>query len=167
MLKFLLFSVLVHFIIISYAVLPNVNQIETIQGSNISSLKMEFIRPASNFNSTKKSNKDDKPQETLNNEKISTNQNKNSIKQKIQTELLRNFSYPQQAIRLGYQGTVLLNFNVTVDGKIENTYIKSSSTYRILDQSAVSNLNSLQLNVKPNKKINLTLPVIYKLDSVN
>ena len=54
---------------------------------------------------------------------------------------------------------------VTTSGKVTNSTVISSSGHYILDQSAVRDLNKIQLDVTPNEEIKLIIPVVYKLTS--
>jgi len=85
------------------------------------------------------------------------------IKQKIQTDLARHFVYPRRAVERGYQGRVLVEVTVTTLGKVINSTVISSSGHYILDQSAVRDLNKIQLDITPNEEVKLIIPVVYKL----
>jgi periplasmic protein TonB len=50
--------------------------------------------------------------------------------------------YPRVARRRNYQGTVILDVRVTVDGRVAQVRIAESSGYAILDQSAVKSVQN-------------------------
>lgn len=86
----------------------------------------------------------------------------------IQDELAKHFNYPRIAVAKGWQGKVLLGFQLKRNGMIENIYIAKSSGYAILDRAASKALANIQPITQTNIWFNdtfsdLQLPVIYKL----
>lgn len=86
---------------------------------------------------------------------------------KIRIELARHFHYPRQALRLGWQGEVVLRFRLTAGGRIEAVQVASSSGYNVLDSAAVRALNDVREIGRVMEShlgtIDLQLPVIYRL----
>lgn len=96
------------------------------------------------------------------------NNNKTKALQYLQNALSKNFDYPRIAVNKGWQGKVLLGFQLKRNGIIENIYIAKSSGYAILDRAASKSLANIQSIPQTNGGFNYTsadlqLPVIYKL----
>ncbi len=86
------------------------------------------------------------------------------------TNMARFFSYPPIARLRGWEGKVLLGFNIKANGHINNVRIDQSSGYAILDFSAVnslSNINNIQAARRwlNGRTVDLQLPVIYRLEN--
>lgn len=85
----------------------------------------------------------------------------------IKTKFTKHFDYPRIAQRRGWQGKVLLAFNINKQGNISVIKIKDSSGYAVLDQAAqhsLSKIKKLTINDWPfNMEQAFKLPVIYKL----
>ena len=85
----------------------------------------------------------------------------------IKTEFTKHFSYPHIAQRKGWQGEVLLTFNINQQGNISDIHVKDSSGYAVLDQAAhysLSQVKQITVNDWPfNIKQAFKLPIIYKL----
>ena len=97
-----------------------------------------------------------------------TQQNKALLLQQINSEISHSFNYPAFARRKGWQGKVLLEFNVSHTGIITNIEINNSSGYEILDHAAKISLSQIQ-SLKSAANLNLPLntrlqvPIIYQL----
>ena len=86
----------------------------------------------------------------------------------IKSEISRHFNYPAFARRKGWQGKVLLEFDISHAGIISNIEIKNSSGYEILDHAAQKSLSQVQriklaLNMDLPRNIHLQIPIIYQL----
>lgn len=86
----------------------------------------------------------------------------------IQKELKQHFSYPLQARRRGWQGTVMLEFTVASRGGITDIRISQSSGHRVLDRNAEETLqhiaNSGMASVPfVGQSLSLAVPVSYRL----
>lgn len=85
----------------------------------------------------------------------------------IKTKFTKHFNYPHIAQRKGWQGKVLLAFNINQQGNISDVHIKDSSGYAVLDQAAHHSLSQIkQITVKDwpfSVKQAFKLPIIYKL----
>lgn len=87
----------------------------------------------------------------------------------IRQKLVQNFVYPRLARRQGWQGQVLLGFQINDAGSIQHVHIKQSSGYAILDNSAIAALNKMgKIGLyEPgflNRTWQLEIPVIYRLE---
>ncbi|MDH5445932.1 MAG: TonB family protein [Gammaproteobacteria bacterium] len=97
--------------------------------------------------------------------------NNQVAKAKLLGQLRKNiqhyFTYPALAQQRGWQGKVIIGFEVNSMGNIHKFHIKQSSGYDILDNSALNTLNLIgQLDVK-SRELNgqlLEIPVIYQLE---
>jgi TonB family protein len=82
-------------------------------------------------------------------------------------EIARHRRYPRLALMRGLQGTVLLDFSVSADGRIENVELRQSSQHEILDQAALRLLRDLNPVGSPpdafSAPVRLTLPIVYDL----
>jgi protein TonB len=84
----------------------------------------------------------------------------------LNAELSRHFSYPLLARRRGWQGKVVLEFRVEVDGRIDRIQVARSSGYPMLDRSAVAALGKVGRvgrNLLGNTHLDMLLPVHYQL----
>lgn len=98
---------------------------------------------------------------------VSSNAVRAKLLTQIKTKFTRHFDYPRIAQRKGWQGKVLLAFNINKQGNISDIHIKNSSGYAVLDQAAqrsLSQIKSITINKWPfNIKQAFNLPIIYKL----
>ncbi len=85
----------------------------------------------------------------------------------IRLELARHFTYPWIARRRGWQGTVVLGFELLPDGRIEHIEVRKSSGHRILDlaaRRALTRVGRVRLDAwRPATAQPLELPVEYRL----
>jgi TonB family protein len=113
----------------------------------------------------------DKKITNINLHKTSPNTSKNNkalLIRQVKSEISHHFDYPMFARRKGWQGIVLLEFNVSNVGIINNIEIKKSSGYEILDQAAEKSLSHVQrINVALNMDLplntRLQVPIVYQL----
>lgn len=86
----------------------------------------------------------------------------------VKKQIKKHFVYPRMARRMGWQGEVLLSFSVDSIGLIHTVHIKKSSGYALLDDSAITALNSIgTINLKNIMSANswqLEIPIIYRLE---
>ncbi len=95
-------------------------------------------------------------------------QAKSQIKARLKTDLARYFDYPYAARLRGWEGTVLLAFNIETNGRLEGIHVAQSSGYAVLDNSALDALRKVQRLVETtawlqNRELNMQIPVIYRL----
>lgn len=86
----------------------------------------------------------------------------------IQGEISKHFSYPRLARQRGWQGQVMLGFNVNKHGNIDKVHVRQSSGFAILDQAAKRSLSQVKFVTGKDRFIDrswsgLQLPVIYRL----
>lgn len=77
-------------------------------------------------------------------------------------------TYPEQARRRGWEGTVLLRVQLDANGRVQAVTILQSSGYPVLDQAAVSQISSWRFkpglhNGKPQPST-LRVPVKFRLE---
>ncbi len=88
------------------------------------------------------------------------------LKLHIREALATHFRYPLIARKRGWQGEVLLSFDVDSDGRISHVQISRSSGYRALDEAALRALDQVgRVEQAPLVRVSLQLPVTYKLKS--
>lgn len=88
------------------------------------------------------------------------------VKLYIRQALAEHFVYPFLARKRGWQGEVLLSFDVDSDGRISHARIIRSSGYRALDQAALKSLARVgRIEQAPLVRVSLQLPVAYQLES--
>jgi len=83
-------------------------------------------------------------------------------------EYLAHVKYPQEARNKGWQGKVYVRFIIEKDGKITNVEIEKSSEHLILDNAALTHIQSMP-NWIPGRKegktvrVQFAVPFMYKL----
>lgn len=90
------------------------------------------------------------------------------IKARLNTDLARYFDYPYVARLRGWEGTVLLAFNIEANGRLQGIHVARSSGYAVLDNSALSALRKVERLVETtawlqSRELNMQIPVIYRL----
>jgi protein TonB len=93
---------------------------------------------------------------------------RNYLLGELQNQLNRYLSYPMLARRRGWQGEVMVAFDINVVGQLNNVRLAHSSGYSVLDHSAVTAINKLQQISLPDtlgrlQAMELQLPVRYQL----
>jgi len=81
----------------------------------------------------------------------------------IRNAIMKNIKYPDKARRLGFEGHVVLSFTVFEDGTISNIRVVNSSGHRILDEGAKDAAAETRIDRKMSHKVNVRLPITYKL----
>jgi periplasmic protein TonB len=88
------------------------------------------------------------------------------LKLHIREALATHFRYPLIARKRGWQGEVLLSFDVDSDGRISHVQVSRSSGYRALDEAALRALDQVgRVEQAPLVRVSLQLPVTYQLKS--
>jgi len=75
-----------------------------------------------------------------------------SIRNALQSELVKYFNYPRLAKRRGWEGKTVVNLVVNPNGELANLRIKESSGYGILDRNTIDSItrvNRLDLTGMP------------------
>jgi periplasmic protein TonB len=70
--------------------------------------------------------------------------------------------YPASARSKGHAGTVLVEFVIEENGRVTSAYVKKSSGWPELDQSAVSNMRRWKFS--PGKRDKRSIPIIFQLN---
>lgn len=88
----------------------------------------------------------------------------------LRSDIARYFTYPTLARRKGWQGTVLLGFEISAQGRIQAVHVKHSSGHGLLDRSAVRALEQVGhiegfADRFALRLYNLDLPVVYRLST--
>ena len=104
------------------------------------------------------------------NGKLKNNNARASVEAQVLSELARYFNYPSIARQRGWQGKVLLGFNVETDGTLGQIRVAHSSGYAVLDHSALDSLSKVKTltdaGLLPTTRIiGMQIPVIYRLEN--
>jgi protein TonB len=91
-----------------------------------------------------------------------------SLQERLTSQLARNFHYPWVARLRGWQGEVQLAFRVAPDGELQHVHVARSSGYAVLDDSALNSLKRLGNLVDSRiwlegQSLDMQIPVKYKL----
>lgn len=95
---------------------------------------------------------------------------RNYLLGELRDQLSRYLTYPQRARRRGWEGEVLLELNISTQGRLQDIQLVRSSGYAALDRSAIKSLSRVDKLKLPEattlqQTVNLQLPVIYRLNS--
>ncbi|MBI3592893.1 MAG: energy transducer TonB [Nitrospirae bacterium] len=82
----------------------------------------------------------------------------------IRDIIQKNIAYPHMARKRGLEGKVVVSFTVCADGEVQDITITESSSFEILDKSAVEAVRKASPFPKPPLKATLIIPVVYKLN---
>ena len=82
----------------------------------------------------------------------------------IRDRVLRNVSYPPAALRMGWQGKVVISFLILTDGSVEDVVVSNSSGFKSLDSNAVETVQHSAPFPKPPVEAQITIPIIYKIN---
>jgi TonB family protein len=90
------------------------------------------------------------------------------IRARLNTDLARYFNYPYVARLRGWEGTVLLAFNIEANGRLESIRVARSSGFAVLDDSALSALRKVERLAETiawfqGHELTMQIPVIYRL----
>lgn len=93
---------------------------------------------------------------------------RNFLLGEIYNRLSQYLDYPDRARRRGWEGAVMIGFNVDKQGFLHNVHLTRTSGYNLLDNaalSAVKKVNNIPVNEWGSvfKPVALQLPVIYRL----
>lgn len=93
------------------------------------------------------------------------------VSQHLIQKIREEFNYPILAKRRGWEGEVLLGFDLSGDGNINNVEVLRSSGYALLDRNASKTLSNIgTINPVTLRQLNwagihqLQLPIIYRLN---
>jgi len=88
-------------------------------------------------------------------------ENLNRIREIVQSYL----SYPIIARRMGWEGTVVVRFVLTSEGKVRKVDVEKSSGFEILDRNALEVIKLASKDFpKPSKDVVVVIPVVYRLE---
>ncbi len=76
----------------------------------------------------------------------------------------KNLKYPFAARRMGWTGTVVIKFIVTVDGHACKFRIIKTSGYSMLDDNAMNTIKKISSFPRPRASVELTIPITYRLE---
>lgn len=81
----------------------------------------------------------------------------------IRDAIMRNIKYPDEAIRSGIEGRVLVSFIVLENGTTSKIKVISGSGCRLLDESARRAVAITRIDRKVPYRVIVRLPIVYKL----
>lgn len=96
-----------------------------------------------------------------------TQDHRQAILGRISRDISRYFYYPPQALRRGWEGTVLVRLRLLPSGKIESVRLSSGSGHSILDRAAIDSVERIRQiamsDLGVSTTLDLQIPVIYRL----
>lgn len=81
----------------------------------------------------------------------------------IRDAIMKNIRYPEEAMKLGVEGKVVLSFIVLENGRTGSIEVVHSSGSRLLDQSAKEAVAITRIGRKVPYRVVVRLPVTYRL----
>ncbi len=81
-------------------------------------------------------------------------------------EAVRGFlRYPLIALRMGWEGTVIVCFTLYPDGEIRNLKVEKSSGFEILDKYALKAVSKASPSFpRPSEPVTIVIPITYRLE---
>jgi len=74
-----------------------------------------------------------------------------------------NLSYPPRAQRMGWMGRVVVSFDVSKNGHVQEIRIVKSSGYEVLDANLVETIRKVEPFPRPPISVTLNVPITYEL----
>ena len=126
------------------------------------------IKPQAEPTITATASKNDKAIPTTESLANQLKEQRNYLLGELQNRLNRYLVYPVRARKRGWQGEVMVAFNINNHGQLNNVRLAKSSGYLLLDRSAVTAISKLNKITLPNilgelQAMDLQLPVRYEL----
>jgi protein TonB len=82
----------------------------------------------------------------------------------IKNIIQANITYPARALRMGWQGKVIIAFIILENGSASNIKIAKSSGFEVLDDNVIKTVEAVAPFPKPPVKAELRVPIIYRLE---
>lgn len=76
----------------------------------------------------------------------------------------KHLSYPARARKMGWTGRVVVCFQVLTNGRVDRIRIANSSGHEILDRNVVDTIREVEPFPRPPEWVELSMPIIYRLD---
>ena len=91
--------------------------------------------------------------------------------EKVRKRIERNKFYPLQARRMGYEGTVIISFEVLEDGRVGDIKVLKSSGYDVLDKAGIEAIRRSSPFPKLSlytfkRELWIKVPITFKLSEV-
>ncbi|MFC1642177.1 energy transducer TonB [Myxococcota bacterium] len=83
---------------------------------------------------------------------------------RIRGAIQRHVVYPRLGRRMGWQGRVLLGFDVRPDGGVDRVRVLKSSGYSALDRSALTAIARAAPLPESDRRLRIELPIVFALD---
>ena len=77
---------------------------------------------------------------------------------------MKKLTYPTMARRMGWAGTVKVEFVVLEDGCVKDISVLGSSGFELLDKNAVETIKKASPFPKPPIMAQIIMPVSYRLE---
>lgn len=81
----------------------------------------------------------------------------------IYKTLKENIYYPKLALRRNLEGTVYVEFIITIKGEVKNIKIAKSSGYKVLDEAGIKIAEKCSPLKVPAKEMKINAPIVFKL----
>ncbi len=91
-----------------------------------------------------------------------------TIEARLHADLARHFDYPTLARLRGWEGSVMVAFDVESDGRLQKIHVARSSGFAVLDSSALHSLRRVERIIEAadllqGRRLAMQIPVIYRL----
>ena len=91
-----------------------------------------------------------------------------TIEAQLHANLARHFEYPALARLRGWEGRVLVAFDVESDGRLQKIHVARSSGFALLDSSALHSLRRVERIIEAadllqGRRLAMQIPIIYRL----
>ena len=91
-----------------------------------------------------------------------------TIEARLHADLARYFDYPALARLLGWEGRVMVAFDVESDGRLRKIHVARSSGFALLDSSALHSLRRVERIIEAadllqGRRLAMQIPIIYRL----
>lgn len=91
-----------------------------------------------------------------------------TIEARLHADLARHFDYPALARLRGWEGSVMVAFDVESDGRLQKIHVARSSGFAVLDSSALHSLRRVERIIEAadllqGRRLAMQIPVIYRL----
>lgn len=82
-------------------------------------------------------------------------------------QFTRYFHYPAIARQRGWEGRVVLGFQIGRDGRLRERHLAQTSGFAILDRAALDSLRQVERVSESGVQLNMQIPVVYRLTGEN
>ncbi len=84
---------------------------------------------------------------------------------KIREAIMSYLTYPPVARRMGWEGTVVVSFVLTPEGRVEESKVERSSGFKLLDRNALKVVMLASKDFpRPKRRVVVEVPIVYRLE---